>query len=201
MSPKAKDLSLSPRAVNLVIDMQRVFAEDTAWRIDDFASIVRPVSRLAAHCPARTLFTSFRTPDTPEAAHGHWSTYYRRWSMVTLAQMDSAMLDLIPALRAFQAPDRVIGKRGYSAFEGAALETALERLGAEDLIVCGVETDVCVLATIFSAIDRGHRVIVPADAVASASREAHEATLGRLLPRIHPQVELSDSETVLTAWS
>ena len=41
----------------------------------------------------------------------------------------------------------------------------LDEMGAATVIVSGVETDVCVLATVMSAMDRGYRVVVPSDAV------------------------------------
>ena len=48
-----------------------------------------------------------------------------------------------------------IDKTRYSAFAGPRLLAHLRQRGADALIVSGSETDVCVLATVLSAVDMG----------------------------------------------
>jgi nicotinamidase-related amidase len=57
------------------------------------------------------------------------------------------------------------------------------------------------LATAFAAVDRGLRVVVAADAVASASPAAHAAVLDEVLPRLDRQIELAPADRVLAAWA
>jgi nicotinamidase-related amidase len=61
------------------------------------------------------------------------------------------------------------------AVDGPTLQILLQRHGV--LIVNGGETDVCVLATVLGAIDRGYRVVVASDAICSSADETHDASL------------------------
>jgi nicotinamidase-related amidase len=62
----------------------------------------------------------------------------------------------------------VRGKRRYSSFQATDLEFVLRRtLGADTLILAGVNTSTCVLCAAFEATNRDFRVIVAADAVDS----------------------------------
>ena len=64
----------------------------------------------------------------------------------------------------------------------------------------GAETDVCVLATVLGAADRGYRVIVVTDAVCSSSDESHDALTTLYHEGYGQQVETAQSEEVLTCW-
>lgn len=58
----------------------------------------------------------------------------------------------------------------------------------------------CVLATVFSAIDAGFRVIVVEEGVASSNEAGHRAALHGILPRFDQQVELVGVGELLSAW-
>ena len=90
-------------------------------------------------------------------------------------------------------------KPTYSVFALPGFAERLETEGIDTLVVSGVETDACVLASVLGAVDRGFHVVLPADAVASSSPPAHEATLSHLLPRLPDQVDLTTVEAVLRA--
>ncbi|MFO1059184.1 MAG: cysteine hydrolase [Dongiaceae bacterium] len=197
----APDEPLRGSILLVVVDMQRLFAEATAWQAPRFGEILPTVDRLAAARPAETIFTRFMTPASPEAAPGRWREYYRRWSSVTLAEMDPAMLELVPPLRRHVPPAEVCDKTTYSAFESAAFRQALARRRPETLAFCGIETDMCVLATALPAIDRGLGVILIEDALTSASDDAHGAVLGALAPRLPTQIECLSAEAFLARWA
>jgi nicotinamidase-related amidase len=108
---------------------------------------------------------------------------------------------LVEPLRPFVPPARVIDKYAHSAFEAEAFQDALDELGADTIIFTGVETDVCVLATALTAIDRGYRTILVSDAIASSSPPGHRASLESVYPRFDQQVELIDTDTLLKAWT
>jgi nicotinamidase-related amidase len=184
----------------VVVDMQRLFGEATPWQAPRFGEILPTVERLVAARPADTIFTRFMTPATPEAAPGRWRDYYRRWSAVTLAEMDPAMLELVPPLRRFVPPAETCDKTTYSAFESASFRQALERRRPETLALCGTETDICVLATALPAIDRGLGVILITDALTSASDDAHGAVLEALAPRLPTQLECLTAAAFLARW-
>lgn len=55
----------------------------------------------------------------------------------------------------------VFGKHFNSAFKEPGLEAHLREAGIEDLVICGMQTEHCIDASIKSAFDRGFRVVVP----------------------------------------
>ena len=187
-------------AVHVCVDMQDLFAGDTAWRTPTIPEITPNVLRLAERRPERTIFTRFTTPERPEDALGHWRAYYRRWRSVTTAEMDPAMFDPIEPLRRLIPPARAIDKTTYSAFESPAFRAALDEMGCGAAIVTGVETDVCVLATVMSAMDRGYRVILASDACHGSDPASHEATMNRVYRRFEDQIEIGATDEILAAW-
>jgi nicotinamidase-related amidase len=84
--------------------------------------------------------------------------------------------DLIPELYP-RAGETVIDKPGKGAFFATDLHAILINRGIENLIVCGVTTEVCVHTTVREANDRGYRCIVPSDCCASYFPEFHEIGL------------------------
>jgi biuret amidohydrolase len=74
----------------------------------------------------------------------------------------------LPTELAAQPGDYVIrSKKRLSAFYGTDLETLLRALGTETVVLCGINTNTCVLCTAFDAFNRDFRVIVASDGVAS----------------------------------
>ncbi|MGB6731379.1 MAG: isochorismatase family protein, partial [Xanthobacteraceae bacterium] len=71
---------------------------------------------------------------------------------------------------------------------------------ADGLIITGSETDVCVLATVLSAVDLGYRVILVRDALCSSSDEGHDALMKMYHSRYTEQIETTDAKTVLSDW-
>ena len=66
----------------------------------------------------------------------------------------------------------VRGKKRYSAFHATDLEFVLRRtLGADTLVLAGINTSTCVLCAAFEATNRDFRVVVAADAVDSMDGE------------------------------
>ena len=71
----------------------------------------------------------------------------------------------------------VIDKPGKGAFYNTELGALLQRHGIENLLVCGVTTEVCVNTTVREANDRGFRCVVLADCCASYFPEFHDMGL------------------------
>jgi len=71
----------------------------------------------------------------------------------------------------------VIDKPGKGAFYNTDLGSLLHRHQIENLLVCGVTTEVCVNTTVREANDRGFRCVVLADCCASYFPEFHEMGL------------------------
>lgn len=71
----------------------------------------------------------------------------------------------------------VIDKPGKGAFYHTDLQQQLQARGIENLLVCGVTTEVCVHTTVREANDRGYRCVVISDACGSYFPEFHEIGL------------------------
>jgi len=78
--------------------------------------------------------------------------------------------------------DRLVPKKRYGAFSGNDLGFLLKNLGIETLILTGVETEICILATAFHAFNEDYRVVVASDCVAGLEPDAEKAAL-RIIER------------------
>lgn len=192
--------ALGAEALHLCVDMQRVFAEDTPWHMPWMARVLPQVLRLAAAHAARNVFTRFMPPHRAEEMPGSWRRYYEHWHGMTRGELGDAMLELVPELRRLVPPGVVVEKSVYSPWLGTSLEAMLRHRGADALIVSGGETDVCVLASVLGAVDRGFRVVVASDALCSSSDEAHDASLTVYGTRYGQHVEVACVEEILAAW-
>ncbi len=148
----------------------------------------------------RTVFTRFIPVHRPEQAHGAWRRYYERWAELTLDRADPGLYDLLPAFRPLVPPAIVTDKGTYSPWGEPGFERVIAGLGPTTLVITGAETDVCVLAAILGAVDRGFRVVVPTDGVCSSSDSTHDALLKLYQERYSLQIEAAKSEEILAAW-
>lgn len=194
-------LRLGANAAHLCIDMQRLFAETPEWHTPGMIEVLPNILRIAQARPDSNLFARFIVADSAEAAPGCWQPYYQRWDTLTGARMDPALHDLVGPLAALAQENRVFDKPGYSIFENARFNDFLAASGIDTLVFTGVETDICVLASLFAALDRGYHTVVITDAVTSSAPSSHEAVMTHLLPRMPEQVALFDTASFLPLWT
>lgn len=193
--------AIGPHAVHLCVDMQQLFAPGGPWPTPWAPRILPLIVELAGRAPHRTLFSRFIPPHAPEALPGSWRQLYGKWREVTRQELAPELLELVPELRRFTPPARFVDKTRYSAFSSPTLLPTLAHLGADTLILSGAETDVCILATLFDAVDYGYRLVVARDAVCSSSDAGHDAVLTMLSQRLSTQVEVVDTQEILSAWA
>jgi nicotinamidase-related amidase len=191
---------VAPNAVHLCVDMQRMFAEDTAWRTPWMDRVVPVIARLCEAKADRTCFTRFIPAREAAAARGAWSRYWARWPMMTLDRLDPDLVELIPSLAAFVPPARVLDKSIYSPWIENPLDAALREGGVDTVVVTGAETDVCVLATVLGAVDLGYRTIVVTDALCSSADDTHDALIDLYHQRYGEQIETVETEELLDGW-
>ncbi len=185
---------------HLCVDMQRMFAEDTPWRIEWMERVRQPVARIAHAYAPFTVFTRFMPPMSAVDAHGMWRPYYEKWSSMTRGALGEDMVDLLPELREVAPPAFVFDKPVYSPWLDGRLHGFFQERQASTLVVTGGETDVCVLAALIGAVDLGYRVILVKDAICSASDETHDASLALFGRRFSVQLEMMDADDVLDWW-
>jgi len=73
-----------------------------------------------------------------------------------------------------QAQDLTILKPRHSAFFASPLDLLLKEMQAQELIICGLATDICVQLTAMDAFLREYRIWVPGDCNAAESQEAKD---------------------------
>ena len=73
--------------------------------------------------------------------------------------------------------DLVVDKARFDAFLWTSLDPLLRGLGAEELVVCGVVTNICVESTVRAAYMRDYRVTLLGDACAAMTPRLHELGL------------------------
>ena len=184
--------------VHLCIDMQRMFADETEWHTPWMARVTPLVVSLVELDPSRTVFTRFIPARSADHAHGAWRRYYERWASMTLDQLDSDLVNLVPELAKYTPPAQVEDKVILSPWAGS-LHERLTASGIKTLIISGAETEVCVLAAVMGAIDRGYRVIIVSDAVCSGADSTHDAMLEIYSSRFGMQVETVTTAELIAA--
>ena len=151
----------------VVVDLQRAFADPgSPWFTPGVASVAGVVGDLAPRFGARVVFTRFVPPSKAE---GSWRLYYKRWRFAA-GTRDSERWSII------EPWDRAVSVSSHTFSKWVPELQAL--VGPHPTIVlCGVSTDCCVLATAFAAVDAGVQLRVVADACAAKTPELHEAAL------------------------
>jgi nicotinamidase-related amidase len=191
---------LGRSCVHLCVDMQKIFGPGSHWETPWLSRVLPKVELLVEAWPDRTIFTRFLPVQRPGEGYGTWKRYYEHWADMTMERLDPGMINLVPPLERFVPPAEVIDKWTYSPWSAQELATTLARRGADTLIVTGTETDVCVLAAVLGAVDRGYRVVLPTDALCSSSDRAHDASLTVYRERYGQQVETATAEEIVQAW-
>jgi len=98
-----------------------------------------------------------------------------------------------------RAGEPVVDKPGKGAFYATDLHGILQHRGIENLVVCGVTTEVCVHTTVREANDRGYRCVVPGDCCGSYFPEFHEIGLRMIKAQGGIFGWVTDSTRVLAA--
>ena len=91
----------------------------------------------------------------------------------------------------------VLGKRAFSCWRDPMLRTAIEAAGRRQIVVCGMETHVCVLQTALDLVAAGFATYLAADAAGSRREEDRSLAIERL--RGHG-VDIATSEMVVFEW-
>ncbi|MFT4468577.1 cysteine hydrolase family protein [Arthrobacter sulfonylureivorans] len=170
----------------VVIDMQRAFRQQGDWHVPRYDEAVGVIARLVrgGFDPIITRFV----PDPTES--GSWSAYYDRWQSMRLDPSDPVWDVELPGVETGRTLD-------LPTFTKWGAELAGRIPAGDEIILTGVATDCCILATALGAVDAGRYVTVVADACAGQSDQAHESTLA-LLELLSPMVTVTDSAELVS---
>src|SRR3954451_19795725 len=89
---------LDAGTLHLCIDMQNLFADETAWHTPWMTRILPAVTCISESHAEDTVFTRFIPPRHPDELPGSWRRYYRRWAELTLDRIEPRLLELVPTL-------------------------------------------------------------------------------------------------------
>ncbi|XVG96165.1 hydrolase [Eubacteriales bacterium KG127] len=88
----------------------------------------------------------------------------------------------------------VVEKDSFSAFGGETFEDTLKATGKKTVLLCGIETHICVQQTAMDLLDKGYRVVLVVDCCSSRSETDKEIALRRMAAM---GVEFVSVETIL----
>jgi nicotinamidase-related amidase len=211
--PEPVALDLAKTAL-IIIDMQRDFLEPGGFG----ETLGNDVSRLAASVePCRKVLDAARRhgllvihtreghrPDLSDAPPAKVERGAPSLRIGAAGPMGRILIrgepghDIVAALYPASG-EPVIDKPGKGAFYQTELELMLRNRGIENLLVCGVTTEVCVNTTVREANDRGYRCVVLSDGCASYFPHFHEAGLAMIKAQGGIFGWVSDSASALAA--
>jgi nicotinamidase-related amidase len=73
-----------------------------------------------------------------------------------------------------------LDKTSFGCFGDEAFRARLQALGRKQLVVCGVETHICVAQTVLGAVEAGYEIHVAADATGARSEANRDVGLRRM---------------------
>jgi nicotinamidase-related amidase len=165
--------------------MQRAFRQAGEWHIPRYDEAARTIARLTAS-GLEPIITRF-VPDPAE--EGSWSSYYDRWQSMRRDPADPIWHIELPEVEARDSID-------LPTFSKWGQELAERIPVGDEMILTGVATDCCILATALGAADAGRYVTVVEDACAGQSEAAHDQALS-LMELLSPMVRVVKSESLL----
>jgi nicotinamidase-related amidase len=202
------------RTALVVIDMQRDFLEPGGFgetlgnRVSLLQAAVRPCMALLDAVRRRGMLVIHtregHRPDMSDAPRAKVERGDPRLRIGAKGPMGRILIrgepghDIVPDLYP-KASEIVIDKPGKGAFYATDLHPILANRGIENLVVCGVTTEVCVHTTVREANDRGFRCVVPGDCCGSYFPEFHEVGLRMIKAQGGIFGWVSDSARVIQA--
>jgi len=213
--PEPIELDWSVTAL-VIIDMQRDFMEPGGFGetlgndVSRLATAVKPIaSVLSAARDLGMLVVHTREGHLPDLSDAPPAKVERGAPSLRIGDpgpmgriliRGEAGHDIIPELYPLDS-EIVIDKPGKGAFYATEFDDVLRKYGIENLLVCGVTTEVCVNTTVREANDRGYRCVVLADGCASYFPEFHEMGLKMIKAQGGIFGWVSDSAAVLQAMA
>jgi bifunctional isochorismate lyase/aryl carrier protein len=156
-------------AALLVIDMQKYFV--------DKASRAYVPSADTLTQKIKKLIDTFDKNNRPIIFTRHIDvegSLMEKWWQENIKE-DDPMSEIAHDLEANRG--EVVIKHQYDAFLDTNLEMILDNKGVEQVVICGVLTNLCCETTARSAFMRGFEVYFTVDGTATYKKEMHKATL------------------------
>lgn len=168
----------------VVIDLQRDFCDPAFVPDSTDLSIVTPAVEATADFLDRYR-ESGRTPIFITTFHDEysnsklWAEKYENREKTMPCRPKTEGAALLSVLGTCET-DLVLTKHRYSAFVGTALDLHLSSNKVTEVILVGVNTNVCVASTAYDAFNRDYKVTVLEDCTGTTEPEHHEQTLNNI---------------------
>lgn len=162
----------------LVIDMQNVYMPGGEWCCPSMPAAVSNTKKLIDSGTVGTvLFTKYIAPEDPV---GRWAEYNSEYRAVN---EDEFQCDMIDEFKPYLTDENLVIKSTYSSLTVEEIREAVLR--ADHVLLSGVVSECCVLATLMQAIDLGAHVVYLTDCVSGQSDE-NEAMVRRIAELFSP---------------
>ena len=162
----------------LIIDLVQDYFQTALWPNSTLPEarprLVQAANELVAVFRAKQLpIIWFRQEFAPDLSDAfvHVKQSGKRYAI-----RGTAGCQLLPEL-AVAPEDRILIKKRYSAFFQTELDTVLDRLQPETLVLAGITTAWCVRSTAVDAYQRDYRVVLAQDAMAAFTDHDHVESL------------------------
>jgi nicotinamidase-related amidase len=109
-------------------------------------------------------------------------------------QCPNALGPTVPEIAELLTDNRPINKSAFSCCGDEQFNIKLNKLGRREVILCGIETHVCIFQTAADLLDNGYNIYVIADAVSSRTLQNKQIALDRLSAE---GVKISSTEMLL----
>lgn len=160
----------------LVVDLQTGFTDPENPLGGDLTEVVERTNRLvdAAHeGDVPVVFTRIVTKHEDARDLGVWG---EKIPSLSTLQEGGEWVAVDPRLHVGDE-DHVLDKRQASAYHETELDSMLNYLAVDTVVVTGCTTSGCIRATAVDACSHGYYTIVPEEAVGDRAVEPHEANL------------------------
>jgi nicotinamidase-related amidase len=191
------------RCALLLVDVQNRFIYPDGRTNTVGASVVEPISRLLTTARELDIPRVYVTiGKLPEGVLGDSPSWVRRLSDIvgegareSLGREHDAFAHEIPEPIAPKC-EPLFHKYRYSAFLRTGLETYLNSIGVETVVIGGVASYGCIVNTAIDASCRGFFSIVPKEATAGVNPDLHDAAMKMIGAH-----SITDVDTVIASWT
>jgi maleamate amidohydrolase len=168
------EIGIGQRPVLVIVDMQKAFIAGKLGS-DRTESVITATSTLlqaarANQIPIIFLRVVYQSPDEVGLV---WQT---KCPSMGDCVPDSEAIEFDPRVSP-QPGEELIEKTRASGFFETTLQRALDRLGADTLLITGTSTSGCVRATAVDAAMRDYRTLIVEDCVDDRAPDSHHASL------------------------
>lgn len=100
--------------------------------------------------------------------------------IIWMEQYPKGLGPTIPEIATLLPHQQAISKTSFSCCDESGFLTKLNAIGRHQVLICGIETHVCIHQTALDLIELGHEVQIVTDAVSSRTKENKEIGLQKM---------------------